>query len=470
MIKWPSTASHTEGPRRYYLTARRKMVRVTREALNEYFTNAGQNLGVSQMETEGAQVFQVPQGQNAPTTPQRKPATDAPRSRTGLAVLGAAVRAACNLYNATPGGFIDRYLDFSEYTSSESVADALMRQVCGAPPTGNPPGPPDPPPLAPSAPYSGGQCPGEEYEISYSITFGSDPNNPQTQQRTSSRTWIGPIGSISGPTPDAAGTAWTWTLRHDLDNPNGARTNVLASVGSLFTPSLSGISAVREDGQPDTCGDPPVAPTTDPTVPVPPDGLPPFSFDPGDGGPPETYEPDISIEPGPSGPSLRFRFPEGDYYVDPGGVDIVAPDAPDYCCPPNAVPPPAETVQPDPDEGPPPPTPPGEPEPDPDTEEEGRVIVAVVVTASNISTPSSRIGGTNGAPSVYAPRLGSLQFLIPFGDGSTAWTRDIDIKTPQQAVSVPFPQGAVDVRVFAYGGTVLSTRRYYAAPQSNLQG
>lgn len=444
------------------------MVRLTRNDINEYFANAAANLGASQMETQGAQVFQVPAGQTPPTQPDRKPAGQAPNGRTGLPVLAAAVRAACSLYNASPDSFVGRYLDFSEYTNSTSVADALMRQVCGAPPFPPAPGGADAgQPLPPKSPFTGGQCDDKRYRAFGTVNYVDNQGQPAVL----SGEWFwtqgsgqGPIASVravpTGPTLPSA--SWAW----EITDANGriARRTLVSGDDS---PGMGNFTFQTLDGSPDDCGDPPVEPGNDPTVPTP-NPLPPFSFDPGDGGAPVTHAPEIAIEPGPTGPAIRFRFPEGDYYVDPGGVDVVAPDSPLTCCPPNAVPPDPETIQPDPEEGPPEPPPTGEPEPDPETEEEGRAIVAVVVTASNIAGPSNPIGGTDGSPTVYVPRLGSLQFLIEFGDGQTAWTGDIDIKTPQQAVPVEFPQGAVDVRVFAYGGTQFNVRRYYAAPQSTI--
>lgn len=444
------------------------MVRITREAFEDYIANASQNLGSSQMEIRGAQVFQVPTGQNAPTQPDRKPAPNSPNGRGGAFVLGAAVRAACSLYNASPGGFIDRYLDFSEYTNSTSVADGLMRLVCGAPP-----GPPAPggtdqgQPVAPVVGFSGGQCVCDRYRVRVRI-LGNDRGGDVTRTESGLRGPIIAVRPLFSRGGDGEINGTRAIVIHGHPDCGGVReTEFGPGVSSGGLPGTVFITEVINQDGPDDCGDPAPAPATDPTV-NPPNPLPPFSFDPGDGGQPETYEPDIAIEPGPSGPAIRFRFPDGDYYVDPGGVDIVAPTIPDTCCPPNAVPPDPETIQPDPQEGEPEPTPPGDPEPDPATEEEERAIVAVVVTASNIATPSTPIGGTDGSPVVYAPRLGSLQFRIEFGDGQTAWTGDIDIKTAQQAIPVPFPQGAVDVRVFAYGGTSFKIRRYYAAPQANL--
>lgn len=444
------------------------LVRLTREAFQDYLENARNNLGSSEMYTVGGTIGQIPPGSGGSPPPDSKPAPRAPNGRAGINVLGAAVRAACNLYNPNPGGFIDTYLDFSEYTNSVSVADALMRSVCGAPPDGvlNPDAPQQP--AAPTAPYSGGQCPGQTYRITYNVRFGSSPDFPVTDQRTSSKTWIGPIGSVIGPTQSGDTGAYSWDLTHDLDNPSGPRRELFASVGSPgFTPSISGLSPSTTDGSPDNCGDPPPAPKFDPNSPTP-NPLPPFSFDPGDGGAPETYEPDISIEPGPTGPAIRFRFPDGDYYVDPGGIDVLPPGIPNPCCPPGDPGPSPDDFAPSPENPDPEPPPPGVPDENPESEEPQVTFVAAIVTLRNINTSATAIPGTDGGPVIYAPRLASLQFKIEAGEGNTGWTADIDIKNAQSYVVVPAPQGAVDVKVRPYGTASVSVQRIYAAVQAPL--
>lgn len=442
------------------------MVRISRGDLPEYINNSIASLGGSEMEVRGSQVYQVPQGQSAPTQPDRTPAPSAPKGRTGLGVLGAAVRAACSLYNPSPGGFIDKYLDFSEYTNSTSVADALMRQICAAPPFPPPAGGNVPEqPRAPQAPFLGGQCPGGQYQAfvdaDYINTQGQPDNFSGRLFWTGSGLGVGPIVSAKVEASGPSRPESTWILIVTDSVGRTARQSII--VGDFAAPTAT-FSMVRTDG-PDDCGSLPVQPAEDPTFGTP-NPLPPFSFDPGDGGDPEVYEPDIAIEPGPSGPQLRFRFPDGDYYVDPGGVDIVRPDSPDSCCPPNSVPPDAEEFQPDPDEGPPAPKPPEVPPEDPATNEEDRVMVAVVVTATSIDTPSTALSSVDGGPTVYAPRLGSLQFRIEAGGGASGWTSDIDIKNAQQYVPVPVPQGAVDVRVRGYGPTLFQVDRIYKAVQS----
>lgn len=163
---------------------------------------------------------------------------------------------------------------------------------------------------APVPPFTGGQCPGVWYDIAFV--------NNRTGQTVRPAALPGPIlGYSTYPGPNF------WTLR------------VVYGAGSIYefrydsvvngTVTISGFTATRQDGQPDTCGNPrPKEPTPSPTRP--PDPGPP----PG-GGQPPYVEPDG-----------RWRFPVG---------PIPSPyDEPDY---------PVEPVEPDPD--PPEEPPPGEP-------------------------------------------------------------------------------------------------------------
>lgn len=66
-------------------------------------------------------------------------------------------------------------------------------------------------------------------------------------------------------------------------------------------------------------------------------------------------------------------------------------------------------------------------------------------------------------PPIWAPRLGSVKFLIRVGE-TNGWTPDIDIKNQQCYIPCPHPGGAVDVRAAAGGGVSLSLAPHRAVP------
>lgn len=443
-------------------------MRVTRADVDGISQQLINSFGSLDAETTQGQLITHPSGTTIPTEPGRSPAGKVPKSRAPIALLPGLVRAACGLFNPNPGGFVDRYLDFSEYTSSRSVADGLMRTICGAPPEpAGEPSTPSPTPPPPVPPYTGGQCAGVEYEVSYNVTFGSNPSNPITQRRTSSRGWDGPLGGIRASQPAGLPNNYEWYLTYDTDNPNGPREARLASTSSSgFPASFGGMNAVPKDGSPDTCGDPEPESPDVPDAPIPPT-IPPSTFDPGDGGPPIVYRPDFGIDIGIGGPTLNIGVDFGDtgdidieFNVDIGGTEIIYPTVPARCCPPGALQPQPPDVSPNP-RTPRPVNPPGVPPDDEDGDEPTTVFRAVIVTASNIDTPATPIFAVDGGPTVYAPRLGTLQFKIAAAGDVTGWTEDIDIKNGNQYIEVPAQQGAVNVKVFPFGTTQFSVVRLY---------
>jgi len=433
------------------------------------------SFGGRETEAEDGQLFVLAAGATAPSAPGRVPTGKVPNSRSPIGLTGPLVRLACSLYNPNPGGFVDRYLDFGEYTNSRGVADGLMRFLCEDPPA-QPPSEILPPPVQappPVLPYSGGQCPGVDYTIDYRITRPAFPDGTVVEDRTSGSTWIGPIGSVVA-LGNISGTAYAWDLTHDTENSTGPRRNRLGSISSpLGRPSLSITAIRRQDGLPDDCGDPsPVVPEN-PGTPTP-DPLPPISYDPGDGGEPIETEPTIRITPGPNGPQLTIDTegdPNGDvniqYNYDFGGVTINFPDSPAVCCPPTAIGPKPEDISPQP-RAPIPTLPPGVPPQDEPDDETDTVIRAVIVNATGVDTPSTEIAALGGGPSVFAPRLGTLQFKIASGDGLIGWTGDIDIKNVRQYIEVPAVQGAINVKVFPFGNTNLTVIRLYQTIDSPI--
>ena len=109
----------------------------------------------------------------------------------------------------------------------------------------------------------------------------------------------------------------------------------------------------------------------------------------------------------------------------------------------------------------PPALPPGQ-EPE-DEENERRIIGVHVFTTLSQNTPVTVITQDN-SPNIFAPRGGSVRFLI-LGGGSSSWTEDIDIKGDRQYIPCPARQGAIAVKGNELpGGTVTTIPVYGSIP------
>lgn len=443
-------------------------MRVTRTDVDGISQQLINSFGSLDAETTQGQLITHPPGTTIPTEPGRVPAGKVPKTRAPIGLLHVLVQAACGLFNPNPGGFVDRYLDFSEYTSSRGVADGLMRTLCGAPPTpsGEPPTvSPTPPP--PQTPFSGGQCVCDNYRVRVRFQDGSSGSDVI---RTESNL-KGPIISVNKvPLRNGAGeiVAFEAEVVHGSEECGGVQVrrydNGIPTVDNSGTATIVEIINLTNPGE--QCGDPePEAPDV-PDAPIPPT-IPPSTFDPGDGGPPIVYRPEFGIDIGIGGPTLNIGVDFGDtgdidieFNVDIGGTEIIYPTVPARCCPPGALQPQPPDVAPNP-RTPRPVNPPGVPPDDEDGDEPTTVFRAVIVTASNIDTPATAIFAADGGPTVYAPRLGTLQFKIAAAGDVTGWTEDIDIKNGNQYIEVPAQQGAVNVKVFPFGTTQFSVVRLY---------
>lgn len=444
------------------------MARLSRSELASYTQSLRARRGALPAEADNGEIVVHPPGTPVPTQPGRTPTRSIPRTRNPGALVETLTDFACSLYNPAPGGFIDRYLDFSEYTNSRSVADGLLRLICGDPPGSPAPsggGPSEPPP--PVTNFSGGQCPGDTYRVNYTVTAGGNP-------LTTFEDVTGPIFSITlnvlrnpNGSPAAVGP------RIEHAGPGGVGREVTLGFGQNALGvqegdwSLNVGAIVNRTNPGDDCGDPPAEPADPPGAFNPPDPLPPVTYDPDDGGPPVTVNPEIGIGVGLGGPQLEFRLGDVNINIDVGGVDINFPGAPAECCPPDALRPGPEDVAPDPEEPVEPPPPEVPPNEDPN-EETNRVFRAVIVTLRNLNSPATPLRPANGSPTVFAPRAGTLQFKISTADGATGWTGDIDLKNAQQYVEVPAIQGAIDARVFPYGTANVTITRIYQTIDSSI--
>lgn len=289
-------------------------------------------------------------------------------------------------------------------------------------------------------PFAGGQCAG----VAYTVTFRQTTSNYLTNDCQTfdsntvdfQRTLIGPINGFReaftgtgtcGPT--------VWQLFVTL---NGVESLLLQ-----YQPlprgrreggySLEVLSVVRQDGQPDNCGSPPVI-------------IPPYN--------PTTITINIEYE---DNDNITINEDVNVTVFAPivliGGA-IIAPItitgndfslvgevalngefelsfSPDITL----------NIGGSVDEDPPPP---GRPIELPEVGPSSRAIIGAIVTVTDAQGGrATQIGqGTN--PDIFAPRLGNISFYVSTSRG-TAWTTDVPIKNVRQYVQCPYPFGAVDV-------------------------
>lgn len=112
----------------------------------------------------------------------------------------------------------------------------------------------------------------------------------------------------------------------------------------------------------------------------------------------------------------------------------------------------------------PPPLPPGQ---EPDDEETERRIIGVHVFTTVPSTAGVTVITQENSPSIFAPRGGSVRFLI-LGGGQSSWTEDIDIKGDRQYIPVIPRQGAIAVKANPLPGGTVSTIPVYGTIEGYL--
>ena len=311
--------------------------------------------------------------------------------------------------------------------------DAVNALICDRPPAPLPY-------LLP--PFSGGQC-----FTTYSVVFQYTDQFGQRQTNNQQIT-----GRVLGPYQVDTGGETFQTGIERQQTPNGPVSRTL--IATVFRPG--GVdpaitSVTRVDGQLDDCGDPAIDPLPEPgpitvnvdvtygpnnefslTVPVI-FGVAYISLDGS-----------ISIPVDVGGINLtgNLNF-DGDFDfsldipINIGGGDSPGPNLPGD-----------PSVDPGPGD-----------EPDPSD----RVIVGVFVRAPSISSNLPTLLPQNGAPTVLAPRVGTVKFLVRGGERS-GWTPDVPVKSARAYIPCPAPQGAVAVAVTGDYGTELDWTPLYNRP------
>lgn len=408
----------------------------------------------------------------APTIPNSRRLTRVlPQVASALPVIGNVIDATCiahsiapetvtrNIGSTTAGYVANRIWD-------NAVHNTLQR-VCRATPNYDPPGV--------SPPFSGGQCPGVRYRctVTMNVVRGAGCDIPETSSFTDDIK--GPIAgfrvidsSIPGGPGRGTVQGFARSLADDLDDPQrwvnmDTRQNFGGCEGGP-TPTIESVSIVRQDGQPDVCGNP----------------RPEYPRDNGD----VVFAPnvDIDISPGVSVPitptitadldgTININLPElGDVSIDIGGIDINlrTPQLPqDPPLPVEPEPAPDTPQRPDPggtgtqpDDNPPPPPSNDDPALEEPEEQPERVIRGVLVTVTDITESSSMLIQTDN-PDVYIPDLGVVNFRVRVNDSDSGWTPDQRVKNRRCFIPCEWDGGAFDVAGTPRNGVVWTLTPVY---------
>lgn len=384
------------------------------------------------------------------------PVRSIPRGRSPLGVIGALTDLSCTIYNRAPNAFVNDFASSGVPSLSNSTKHGLMKTVCGSPPGPSGPGvPPAPPPG--QIPFSGGQCVCKQYDVWTRIT---DPNKngDVTRRRQNLRGPIFGVRAVTTTGPDGEINSTFAEIDHGDPSCGGIKAEeVSPGVSSDGEPGNVSIVRIEPSDGVDDCGDPPAIPAF-------PSGDPPrspdISIDPGDGAPPQNFRPSYNFDIGPNGIYLGVDLGGFSFNLDLGGVEFnfnEAPPIPD--CPDSDGPTPGDEVE-DPTQ-PVVSPPPNEPPADDPTDETTRVIRGAVVTASGGDGGSTKVLAPAGSPSANFPDLGIIFFKVKSPSGQTGWTTPVKIQTPQQAVSVDWPYGAVNYGVLTRPGVSFAVKLLY---------
>lgn len=315
-------------------------------------------------------------------------------------------------------------------------------------------------PAVPEPPFSGGQCPCEDYQVTLEFqgisAFGEEVGDPYTFTFRA----YGPIGGAiveTSPAELIGGETEPLKLLYlpcrgdplsQACRPTTVRREIFGFPGLRFR--LLNQSVVLTNGNPDTCGDP-----------VPARGALSSGWNQVSG--------DITL-PGPGGGiTVPIVGVFGQVFVDVdasvqipitvnvGGIDIdfnfdLSRDVFTVTPPKGTDPRPGNqptdiVTGPG---GPLPPLPPGVPGPSladdlaDSVPGSRRVIVGVGVTVSSAPDSISVIY-QDGTPDIYVPRLGSVHFLYRVGQSGGLWSHDLDVKNRRQVIWTPGPVGAIRV-------------------------
>lgn len=348
-----------------------------------------------------------------------------------------------NLYDDATNTVIPPSAVFGPTRSSLGrVSDSIGRWACAA---GPPPGTGGVPPTNQRPPLgrSGGWC-AALYTMTVVWNYKIYPSGESTTNPPQGSAVLqvqGPITSFytdSYPSPNLKAR-----------NAQGAVYNVNSiSNDTLDYDRILSVSFVRNDGLPDNCQpgrDRPISPPVtlpDPRGP----GLPPIIITPI--APiviaPVTIFPRFIVDVGGIPVTINVNVNTGDISI--GGPGELPPG----CC----------SSPPDIDQPPPPELP-----DEPPLEEEYLTGVHTRATLS-AEIKATEIIGSGADKSIFAPRLGSVSFLVRAGS-LQSWTEDYDIKMQSQFFPVPAGLFATDYQVIEIPGVTVTVVPVYATVQVN---
>lgn len=339
------------------------------------------------------------------------------------------------------------------------IAEGLWGAFCQGP---FPPAPGSPTTQPP--PFSGGQCEGVNYRITYSYeawTTFTQPSRITPPQ--SPRLGVGPVRGFRLEQPRTINGVEGFGRIVFLGGAGDATWHQASSNSALRAPMISAIA--RADGLPDECGDPPgipgppVPPPSYPgplppeTRPVTPDGEQPggdFIFSPEVGDVYVDVDGSLNIpvnvnvggpQFGPVNVPVNIKLPDfeptfsptiivGGGGGGPGGTDPQPQPPQKPCC---EIPPPRLPRL---------PTGAEEETEEPDDDEPGERVLGVVVAVAPVGpNRATEIMNDEGGPNIFAPRCGVVQFSIAFPE-TLAWSVDYPVKSRRQYIPAP-----PDVRV-----------------------
>lgn len=278
----------------------------------------------------------------------------------------------------------------------------------------------DPPQDVP--PFTGGQCAGTVYYAVVTYDAFSVNNGCEAVSETRNYAPIAHVGPIRSADPECTGAPDTGCQKgvHNqvtvVDNNNDAK--VLSLGNTQCTRIVRSISFVRADGQPDTCGDPPLPPVSVPGPSNP--GTPPGTPVPLPGFPGVTV---IVGDPVVEGDDFYIPITINNDDGDPVGPPIFwTPDG----IPPSFPPPPAPPVEPgDPQE----PSGPAGDVPDDisqDEEDRGLETIGYEWTLTNLPANLSSVPGTS--PRVLTTPYGNVQLRYEDSTGATRYSDNLPIR------------------------------------------
>jgi hypothetical protein len=346
--------------------------------------------------------------------------------------------------------------DFVENTTK------ALRRLAGCDPAEDP----EPPPPQ----FTGGQCVGELYKVSYLTEDRlSRPDNCQEFGNPITRNdliggaspYIGPIGPITEVLTDAVTPGYGFQTIQ-VQTGGGLRFINLGGAQSRSYWKECGVSnrysnfvVVRANGDPDDCGDPPPvypppAPInididvtyntddgTEVTVTIPFIYAPittdingdfriPFTFNFGD----IEFSGDVNLEPNFD---VTINPPTGPRGTDSPLTDLPGPD--------DEIP--VEQAPPD------------------------ERVVGVVVQSALVGEQQLTTIFTENIPQILAPRCGSVKFGYAIA-GRSFWSPDIDIKDLNCFIPCPFSQGADTVAASPAPGVALNYVPIFGAPLATV--